>query len=77
MAYQLQEINRSIRADVAEFLAECDQSYAQRVSLAADRIPVSYTHLSGRNIPRTACIVWTGTTPPSFPWRWRLSLIHI
>ena len=38
MAYQLQEINRSIRADVAEFLAECDQSYAQRVSLAADRI---------------------------------------
>ena len=30
MAYQLQEINRSIRADVAEFLAECDQSYAQR-----------------------------------------------
>ena len=38
MAYQLQEINRSIRTDVAEFLAECDQSYAQRVSLAADRI---------------------------------------
>ena len=29
MAYQLQEINRSIRTDVAEFLAECDQSYAQ------------------------------------------------
>ena len=38
MAYQLQEINRSIRTDVAGFLAECDQSYAQRVSLAADRI---------------------------------------
>ena len=38
MAYQLQEINKRIRSDVKEFLAECDQSYAQRVSLAADRI---------------------------------------
>lgn len=38
MAYQLQEINRRIRTDVAEFLAECDQAYAQRVSLAADKI---------------------------------------
>ena len=38
MAYQLQEINRRIRSDVTEFLAECDRSYAQRVSLAADRI---------------------------------------
>lgn len=38
MAYQLQEINRRIRTDVTEFLAECDESYAQRVSLAADRI---------------------------------------
>lgn len=38
MAYQLQEINRRIRADAAEFLAECDAAYAQRVSLAADRI---------------------------------------
>ena len=38
MAYQLQEINRRIRADVTEFLAECDENYAQRVSLAADRI---------------------------------------
>jgi len=38
MAYQLQEINRRIRTDVEEFLAECDQSYAERVSLAADRI---------------------------------------
>ncbi len=38
MAYQLQEINRRIRADVAEFLAECDANYAQRVSLAADKI---------------------------------------
>lgn len=38
MAYQLQEINRRIHSDVEEFLAECDQSYAQRVSLAADRI---------------------------------------
>ena len=38
MAYQLQEINRRVRTDVAEFLAECDLNYAQRVSLAADRI---------------------------------------
>ena len=38
MAYQLQEINRRIQSDVAEFLAECDQSYNQRVSLAADKI---------------------------------------
>lgn len=38
MAYQLQEINRRIRTDVTEFLAECDQAYAQRVSLAADKI---------------------------------------
>ncbi len=38
MAYQLQEINRRIQTDVAEFLAECDESYAQRVSLAADKI---------------------------------------
>lgn len=38
MAYQLQEINRRIQTDVAEFLAECDQAYAQRVSLAADKI---------------------------------------
>lgn len=38
MAYQLQEINRRIKTDVTEFLEECDQAYAQRVSLAADRI---------------------------------------
>ncbi|MGI5962280.1 MAG: adenylyl-sulfate kinase [Lawsonibacter sp.] len=38
MAYQLQEINKRIQSDVAEFLAECDQAYAQRVSLAADKI---------------------------------------
>ena len=38
MAYQLQEINKRIRTDVEEFLAECDQSYADRVSLAADKI---------------------------------------
>ena len=38
MAYQLQEINRRVRSGAAEFLAECDESYAQRVSLAADRI---------------------------------------
>ena len=38
MAYQLQEINRRIKTDVTEFLEECDQAYAQRGSLAADRI---------------------------------------
>ena len=38
MAYQLQEINKRIRTDAAEFLAECDQAYTQRVSLAADKI---------------------------------------
>lgn len=38
MAYQLQEINKRIQTDVTEFLAECDESYAQRVSLAADKI---------------------------------------
>ena len=38
MAYQLQEINRRIRSGVEEFLAECDENYAQRVSLAADKI---------------------------------------
>lgn len=38
MAYQLQEINRRIRTDVTEFLAECDENYAQRVSLATDKI---------------------------------------
>jgi len=38
MAYQLQEINKRVKTDVEEFLAECDQAYAQRVSLAADKI---------------------------------------
>ena len=38
MAYQLQEINRRIQTDVQDFLAECDANYAQRVSLAADKI---------------------------------------
>lgn len=38
MAYQLQEINRRIQTDVHEFLVECDDNYAQRVSLAADKI---------------------------------------
>ncbi len=38
MAYQLQEINKRVKSDVTEFLAECDQAYAQRVSLAADKI---------------------------------------
>lgn len=44
MAYQLQEINKRIRTDVTEFLAECDQAYAQRVSLAADRILSNLEH---------------------------------
>ena len=38
MAYQLQEINRRVQSGAAEFLAECDENYAQRVSLAAGRI---------------------------------------
>ena len=38
MAYQLQEINKRVRTDVKDFLAECDQAYTQRVSLAADKI---------------------------------------
>ncbi len=38
MAYQIQEINRRIKLDVTEFLADCDEHYAQRVSLAADKI---------------------------------------
>ena len=38
MAYQLQEINKRIQTDVTEFLAECDQNYADRVALAADKI---------------------------------------
>ena len=38
MAYQLSEINRRIQSDVEEFIAECDANYAQRISLAADKI---------------------------------------
>ena len=44
MAYQLQEINRRIQTDVHEFLAECDDNYAQRVSLAADKILTNLEH---------------------------------
>ena len=44
MAYQLQEINRRVRSGAAEFLAECDESYAQRVSLAADKILSNLEH---------------------------------
>ena len=44
MAYQLQEINKRIRSDVTEFLAECDLAYAQRVSLAADKILANLEH---------------------------------
>lgn len=52
MAYQLQEINRRIRTDVTEFLAECDQSYADRVSLAADKIL--------GNIERSSIVLMSG-----------------
>lgn len=38
MAYQLAQINRRIQEDTAGFLAECDDHFSQRVSLAADRI---------------------------------------
>ena len=38
MAYQLQTINESIRADVKGFLRQCDESYQRRVETAADRI---------------------------------------
>ena len=38
MAYQLSELNRRIKNDVEEFLAECDENYALRISLAADKI---------------------------------------
>ena len=44
MAYQLQEINRRIQTDVQEFLADCDDNYAQRVSLAADKILTNLEH---------------------------------
>ena len=44
MAYQLQEINKRIKTDVTDFLAECDQAYAQRVSLAADKILSNLEH---------------------------------
>lgn len=44
MAYQLQEINRRIQSDVVEFLAECDENYAQRVALAADKILSNLEH---------------------------------
>ena len=44
MAYQLQEINKRIERDVAEFMAECDANYAQRVSLAADKILANLSH---------------------------------
>ena len=38
MAYQIQEINKRIETDVEDFLAQCDENYALRISLAADRI---------------------------------------
>jgi len=44
MAYQLQEINKRIKTDVTDFLAECDQAYAQRVALAADKILANLEH---------------------------------
>ena len=56
MAYQLQEINKRIQTDVTEFLAECDQSYAQRVSLAADRIL--------GNLERSPIVLLSGPSGP-------------
>ena len=50
MAYQLQEINRRIQTDVHEFLAECDDNYAQRVSLAADKILMEISIGVGRAV---------------------------
>ena len=44
MAYQLQEINRRIQTDVTAFLTECDENYAQRVSLAAVKILGNLEH---------------------------------
>ena len=44
MAYQLQEINKRIQRDVVDFMAECDANYAQRVSLAADKILANLTN---------------------------------
>ena len=44
MAYQLQEINKRVQNDVQEFLAECDENYALRISLAADRIISNLEH---------------------------------
>ena len=38
MAYSLREINERIRADAAEFLAECDRNFQRRVVSAADTI---------------------------------------
>ena len=38
MAYLLSEINRRCRDNPVEFIAECDQIYADRLALAADRI---------------------------------------
>ena len=38
MAYQLNTINESIRADVKGFLRQCDSAYQKRVEAAADKI---------------------------------------
>ena len=38
MSYQLKEINESIRSDVNEFISQCDEAYAKKVSEAADYI---------------------------------------
>ena len=38
MAYQLEEINRRLKEDPAEFVAECDGVYHKRLETAADRI---------------------------------------
>ena len=44
MAYLLSEINRRCRDNPSEFIAECDQIYADRLELAADRIMKNMEH---------------------------------
>ncbi|MCD7927467.1 MAG: nucleoside kinase [Oscillospiraceae bacterium] len=44
MAYQLSEINQSIRRDVTGFLGRCDREYTQKVSRAAGQILDNLKH---------------------------------
>ena len=71
MAYQLQEINRRVQSGAAEFLAECDENYAQRVSLAADKIlsNLERSPIVLLSAPPTAA----STTSPPCAWTWSCS----